>query len=130
MPFIMGMIFIQSPRPKSLMLILLPLQKNALQSQNSQFWHYLRSVEFRTFSTTGCDLKEAKNSSKLILHNISKVKEYLQHSIALVKETSKATTIAGRIRPIPEIHSKNASLRGKLNVSYQYSFARLSSRYH
>ncbi len=54
---------------------------------------------------------EAKTFIDTYFQRYPRIKEYLEFSKQQARKTGKATTITGRQRPIPEIHSKNPMLR-------------------
>ncbi len=59
----------------------------------------------------GITVKEANEFIERYFDRYSKVKEFIKSCKQKAKESGIAKTIAGRIRPIPEINSKNNNLR-------------------
>ncbi len=68
---------------------------------------------FGLSKTLGISLHEATSFIRTYFQRYAKVKEFLHHCITLTQKTKKATTLLGRQRPIPEIDSTNAFLRGQ-----------------
>jgi DNA polymerase-1 len=60
----------------------------------------------------GIDTKEAKRFIDAYFANYSGVREFIDRTLEQARADQKVTTLFGRIRPIPDIHSKNANLRG------------------
>jgi DNA polymerase-1 len=59
----------------------------------------------------GIDVKEAAAFIQTYFERYPKVHEFLKHCREIVHKTGIATTMTGRQRPIPEIHSTNAMIR-------------------
>jgi DNA polymerase I len=59
----------------------------------------------------GIDYHEAEQFIKTYFERYSRVKEFLNFCKESARKTGRAFTLTGRQRPIPEIHSKNPSLR-------------------
>jgi DNA polymerase-1 len=59
----------------------------------------------------GIDYKEADEFIKTYFERYGRVKEFLDFCKEGVRKTGRAITLTGRQRPIPEIHSKNPSIR-------------------
>lgn len=59
----------------------------------------------------GVSVKEADGFIQRYFEQFSQVKDYIAKSQALAKDSGKATTLIGRERQIPEIHSKNGAVR-------------------
>jgi DNA polymerase-1 len=60
----------------------------------------------------GIDTKEAKRFIEAYFANYSGVREFIDRTLEQARADQKVATLFGRIRPIPDIHSKNANLRG------------------
>ncbi|NGX45272.1 MAG: DNA polymerase I [Chlamydiae bacterium] len=59
----------------------------------------------------GISFEEAKDFIDTYFERYPKVRDYLEHCKESVRQTGKSLTLTGRIRPIPEITSKNPFLR-------------------
>ncbi|MBI2811746.1 MAG: DNA polymerase I, partial [Candidatus Melainabacteria bacterium] len=59
----------------------------------------------------GVDYKEADTFIQTYFDRYKKVKEFLEFCKQGVRKTGRAVTLTGRQRPIPDIHSKNPSIR-------------------
>jgi DNA polymerase-1 len=59
----------------------------------------------------GISSSEAATFIKTYFERYPRVSEYLEHCKELARKTGVAKTLSGRQRPIPEIHSKNPSIR-------------------
>lgn len=57
-------------------------------------------------------VKEASEFIKKYFERYPQLKEYLEEAKAQVRKTGHSTTLVGRLRPIPEIHNKNPTVRG------------------
>ncbi len=60
----------------------------------------------------GIDTKEAKRFIDAYFEKYSGVREFIDATLEQARRDQKVTTLFGRVRPIPDIHSKNANLRG------------------
>ena len=60
----------------------------------------------------GIDTKEAKRFIDAYFEKYSGVREFIDHTLEQARRDQKVTTLFGRVRPIPDIHSKNFNLRG------------------
>ena len=60
----------------------------------------------------GIDPKEAKLFIQAYFEKYSGVREFIDRTLEQARRDQKVTTLFGRIRPIPDIHSKNFNLRG------------------
>ena len=59
----------------------------------------------------GIDARTASNFIQMYFQRYHKVKEFLDRSKELTRQTGKAVTLSGRERLIPEIRSQNAGIR-------------------
>jgi DNA polymerase-1 len=60
----------------------------------------------------GIDTKEAKRFIDAYFEKYSGVREFIDATLEQARRDQKVTTLFGRVRPIPDIHSKNSNLRG------------------
>jgi len=60
----------------------------------------------------GIDTKEAKQFIDAYFEEYSGVREFIDRTLEQARRDQKVTTLFGRVRPIPDIHSKNFNLRG------------------
>src|SRR5271167_2898155 len=60
----------------------------------------------------GIDTKEAKQFIDAYFEKYSGVREFIDRTLDEARRDQKVTTLFGRVRPIPDIHSKNFNLRG------------------
>ncbi|ABF43479.1 DNA polymerase I [Candidatus Koribacter versatilis Ellin345] len=60
----------------------------------------------------GIDTKESKRYIESYFERYSGVREWLNSVLEQVRKDEKVSTLFGRIRPIPDIHSRNPNLRG------------------
>jgi DNA polymerase-1 len=60
----------------------------------------------------GIDTKEAKRFIDAYFEKYSGVREFIDQTLEQTRRDQKVTTLFGRVRPIPDIHSKNFNLRG------------------
>jgi DNA polymerase-1 len=60
----------------------------------------------------GIETSEAKQYIDAYFQKYKAVRAWLDATIAQARQTQKVETMFGRVRPIPDINSKNASLRG------------------
>ncbi len=60
----------------------------------------------------GIDTKEAKQFIDAYFEKYSGVREFIDQTLEQARRDQKVATLFGRIRPIPDIHSKNFNLRG------------------
>jgi len=60
----------------------------------------------------GIDTKEAKQFIDAYFEKYSGVRAFIDRTLEQARRDHKVTTLFGRIRPIPDIHSKNFNLRG------------------
>jgi DNA polymerase-1 len=60
----------------------------------------------------GIDTKEAKRFIDAYFEKYSGVREFIDRTLEQARRDQKVSTLFGRIRPIPDIHSKNFNLRG------------------
>jgi DNA polymerase-1 len=60
----------------------------------------------------GIDTKEAKQFIEAYFEKYSGVREFIDQTLDQARRDQKVTTLFGRVRPIPDIHSKNFNLRG------------------
>ncbi len=60
----------------------------------------------------GIDTKEAKQFIDAYFEKYSGVREFIDRTLEQARRDQKVTTLFGRARPIPDIHSKNFNLRG------------------
>ncbi len=60
----------------------------------------------------GIDAKEAKRFIDAYFEKHSGVRQYIDATLEQARRDQKVTTLFGRVRPIPDIHSKNFNLRG------------------
>ncbi len=61
----------------------------------------------------GIEYEEASRFIKTYFERYPRVKEFLDLCKESVRKTGRAVTLTGRQRPIPEIHSKNPSIRAQ-----------------
>ena len=60
----------------------------------------------------GIDTKEAKQFIDAYFDKYSGVRTFIDHTLDEARREMKVKTLFGRVRPIPDIHSKNYNLRG------------------
>jgi len=60
----------------------------------------------------GIDTKEAKRFIDAYFEKYSGVREFIDRTLEQARRDQKVATLFGRVRPIPDIHSKNFNLRG------------------
>jgi len=60
----------------------------------------------------GIDTKEARRFIDAYFETYSGVRQFIDRTLEQARTDQKVSTILGRVRPIPDIHSKNANLRG------------------
>ena len=60
----------------------------------------------------GIDTKEAKRFIDAYFEKYSGVRGFIDATLEQARHDQKVTTLFGRVRPIPDIHSKNSNLRG------------------
>ena len=60
----------------------------------------------------GIDTKEAKRFIDAYFEKYSGVREFIDATLEQARRDQKVSTLFGRMRPIPDIHSKNFNLRG------------------
>ncbi len=60
----------------------------------------------------GIDTKEAKRFIEAYFEKYSGVREFIDRTLEQARRDEKVATLFGRVRPIPDIHSKNFNLRG------------------
>jgi len=60
----------------------------------------------------GIDTKEAKRFIDAYFEKYSGVRQFIDRTLEQARRDQKVTTLFGRVRPIPDIHSKNFNLRG------------------
>ena len=60
----------------------------------------------------GIDTKEAKQFIEAYFEKYSGVRTFIDRTLDEARREMKVTTLFGRVRPIPDIHSKNFNLRG------------------
>ncbi len=60
----------------------------------------------------GIDTKEAKHFIDAYFEKYSGVREFIDRTLEEARRDQKVMTLFGRVRPIPDIHSKNFNLRG------------------
>ncbi len=60
----------------------------------------------------GIDTKEAKRFIDAYFEKYSGVRSFIDATLEQARRDQKVTTLFGRVRPIPDIHSKNSNLRG------------------
>jgi DNA polymerase I len=60
----------------------------------------------------GIDTKEAKQFIDAYFEKYSGVRGFIDRTLDEARRDQKVTTLFGRVRPIPDIHSKNFNLRG------------------
>ncbi len=60
----------------------------------------------------GIDTKEAKRFIDAYFEKYSGVREFIDQTLEQARRDQKVFTLFGRVRPIPDIHSKNFNLRG------------------
>ena len=60
----------------------------------------------------GIDTKEAKQFIEAYFEKYSGVRAFIDRTLDQARRDMKVTTLFGRVRPIPDIHSKNFNLRG------------------
>jgi len=60
----------------------------------------------------GIDTKEAKRFIEAYFEKYSGVREFIDRTLEQARRDQKVATLFGRVRPIPDIHSKNFNLRG------------------
>jgi DNA polymerase-1 len=60
----------------------------------------------------GIDPKEAKQFIDAYFEKYSGVRDFIERTKEQARRDQKVTTLFGRVRPIPDIHSKNFNLRG------------------
>jgi DNA polymerase-1 len=60
----------------------------------------------------GIDTKEAKRFIDAYFEKYTGVKAFIERTLEQVRRDGFVTTLFGRVRPIPDIHSKNPNMRG------------------
>ena len=60
----------------------------------------------------GIDTGEAKRFIDAYFEKYSGVREFINRTLEQARRDQKVSTLFGRVRPIPDIHSKNFNLRG------------------
>src|SRR5206468_2232317 len=60
----------------------------------------------------GIDTSEAKRFIEAYFEKYSGVRKFIDATLEQARREQKVRTLFGRIRPIPDINSKNANLRG------------------
>ena len=60
----------------------------------------------------GIDTKEAKQFIDAYFEKYSGVREFINRTLDQARRDMRVTTLFGRVRPMPDIHSKNYNLRG------------------
>ena len=60
----------------------------------------------------GIDQKEARRFIEAYFEKYAGVRTFIDRTLAQARAELKVSTLFGRVRPIPDIHSKNPSLRG------------------
>ncbi|AFL87787.1 DNA polymerase I [Terriglobus roseus DSM 18391] len=60
----------------------------------------------------GIDQKEARTYIETYFDRYKGVQNFINETLATVRETGKVTTLFGRSRPIPDIQSRNPNMRG------------------
>jgi DNA polymerase-1 len=60
----------------------------------------------------GIDQKEARTYIETYFDRYKGVQNFINDTLATVRETGKVTTLFGRSRPIPDIQSRNPNMRG------------------
>jgi DNA polymerase-1 len=60
----------------------------------------------------GIDTKEAKRFIDAYFEKYSGVRAFIERTLDQARQDQKVATLFGRVRPIPDIHSKNFNLRG------------------
>jgi DNA polymerase-1 len=60
----------------------------------------------------GIDAKDAKQFIDAYFEKYSGVREFIDRTLDEARRNQKVATLFGRVRPIPDIHSKNFNLRG------------------
>jgi len=60
----------------------------------------------------GIDTKEAKRFIEAYFEKYSGVRDFIDRTLEQARRDQKVATLFGRVRPIPDIHSKNFNLRG------------------
>ena len=60
----------------------------------------------------GIDTKESKRFIDAYFEKYSGVREFIDRTLDEARREQKVRTLFGRVRPIPDIHSKNFNLRG------------------
>ena len=60
----------------------------------------------------GIDTKEAKQFIEAYFEKYSGVRAFIDRTLDEARREMKVATLFGRVRPIPDIHSKNFNLRG------------------
>jgi DNA polymerase-1 len=92
-----------------------PLQVNAEHRRRAKAVNFGIVYGLSSFGLSqqlGIDTKEAKRFIDAYFANYSGVREFIDHTLEQARRDQKVTTLFGRIRPIPDIHSKNFNLRG------------------
>ena len=67
---------------------------------------------FGLSQTLGIDTKEAKAYIDAYFEKYQGVRRFIEQTLAQARREQRVTTLFGRVRPIPDILSKNANLRG------------------
>ncbi|MBZ5512098.1 MAG: DNA polymerase I [Acidobacteriia bacterium] len=67
---------------------------------------------FGLSQTLGIDTKEAKAYIDAYFEKYQGVRRFIDQTLAQARRDQKVTTLFGRVRPIPDILSKNSNLRG------------------
>jgi DNA polymerase-1 len=67
---------------------------------------------FGLAQSLGIDRKEAERYIKAYFERYSGVRKWIDATIAEVRQSGVARTLAGRERPIPDMHSRNPNARG------------------
>ena len=67
---------------------------------------------FGLSQTLGIDTKEAKRFIDAYFEKYAGVRRYIDRTLDLARREERVTTLFGRVRPLPDIHSRNPNLRG------------------
>ncbi|MDR3747152.1 MAG: DNA polymerase I [Acidobacteriota bacterium] len=94
---------------------MLPLMVNAEHRRRAKAVNFGIVYGLSAFGLSqqiGIDPKEAKLFIQAYFEKYSGVREFIDRTLDEARRDQKVTTLFGRVRPIPDIHSKNFNLRG------------------
>ena len=80
--------------------------------QGRQLRHRLRTLRLRTLAESRHRTREAKQFIDAYFEKYRGVRAFIDRTLEEARRDGKVKTLFGRVRPIPDINSKNANLRG------------------